>query len=77
MLSGIEVLSEIRAIPSVRRIPILILSNSENPDDIRTFYALGSNCFMRKPGNLDEFIQVLRICYVFWSKAATLQPPLR
>jgi len=72
--SGLEVLQEIRASGGVECIPVIILSGSANPADIRKAYALGANCYIRKPNDLDEFMSVIQMCYQFWTKAVSLPP---
>jgi chemotaxis family two-component system response regulator Rcp1 len=72
--SGFEVLQDIRTSVHGECIPIIILSGSANPADIRKAYAFGANCYIRKPNDLDEFMSVIQTCYQFWSKAASLPP---
>jgi chemotaxis family two-component system response regulator Rcp1 len=72
--SGFEVLQEIRTSDEVDCIPIIILSGSSNPADIRKAYVLGANCYIRKPNDLDDFMSVIQTCYQFWSRAASLPP---
>ena len=70
--SGREVLAEVKADPDLRRIPVVILSTSENPDDIRAAYDLAANCYVTKPQDLDEFIGAVRAIDTFWLSLAKL-----
>ena len=70
--SGREVLSDIKADPDLRRIPVIILSTSSNDDDIASAYDLAANCYVTKPVDLDEFIGVVRAIDSFWLSLAKL-----
>jgi CheY-like chemotaxis protein len=50
-LSGFEVLEWIKRDGPLRRIPIVIVSSSDRPDDITRAYELGANAYMIKPMN--------------------------
>jgi two-component system, chemotaxis family, response regulator Rcp1 len=64
--SGKEVLAEIKATPELRSIPVVVLSNSRDEDDIRGSYDLHANCYIGKPLDLDDFIEVIRRIDEFW-----------
>ncbi len=72
--SGLEVLAEIKANGDLDCIPVIILSGSANPADLRRAYELKANCYIRKPNSLDEFLNVIQTCYQFWGKAVSLPP---
>ena len=72
--SGLEVLEEIRATESLSCIPVIILSGSGNPADIKNAYRTGANCYVRKPTGLDEFLELIKICHQFWGKTVSLPP---
>ena len=76
-ISGLEVLKEIKSTPSLVHIPIVVVSGSNDPADIRAVYALNGNCFMRKPNDLAEFLRFIQICYQFWGTVVTLSPKQR
>src|SRR5690349_19250387 len=46
---GREVLAEIKADPSLRRIPVIVLTTSEAERDVHRAYDLHANCYVRKP----------------------------
>jgi chemotaxis family two-component system response regulator Rcp1 len=75
--TGFEVLQEIRASTDLECIPIIILSGSANPADLRKAYQLRANCYIRKPDSLDHFLSIIQTCYQFWGKAASLPPKFR
>lgn len=75
--SGFELLEEIRASDSLKRIPVIILSGSANPTDLQRAYELHANCFIRKPNDLDEFLSMIKMCYQFWGTTVHLPPKTR
>jgi CheY-like chemotaxis protein len=64
--SGFEVLVELRQIPVLKRIPVVILSTSDSEQDILKSYDLHANCFVTKPVGLDEFIKIVMSIEDFW-----------
>ena len=58
--SGREVLAEIKADESLRRIPVVVITSSEAEQDIFATYNLHVNCYVTKPVDLDQFIKVVR-----------------
>lgn len=71
--SGREVLREIKSDPAYRRIPVVVLTTSQNADDISAVYDLAANCYIAKPVDLDRFLEVARLIEDFW--LATVQLP--
>lgn len=63
---GREVLSEIKRDESLRRIPVVVLTTSEAERDIFRVYDLHANCYIKKPTDLDEYMEVIRACENFW-----------
>jgi two-component system, chemotaxis family, response regulator Rcp1 len=71
---GREVLSEVKADPDLRRIPVVILTTSRAEEDVVKSYNLHANCYIVKPVDLDQFIGVIRLIERFWLMAVTLPP---
>lgn len=71
---GREVLEEIKADPSLARIPVVILTSSEAERDIAQAYALHANCYVTKPVDLDQFITVVKSIENFWFSIVKLPP---
>jgi two-component system, chemotaxis family, response regulator Rcp1 len=69
---GREVLREIKAIDSLRRIPVVVLTTSQAEEDICRSYDLQANCFITKPDNLDDFFDVIRQIEQFWLTIVSL-----
>ena len=64
--SGIEVLEEIKTDPTLKLIPVVILSTSAAPEDIFKSYSLHANCYITKPVDLVQFTKVVRLIEEFW-----------
>ena len=74
---GRQVLQEIKADPSLRTIPVVILTSSEAERDIAGAYALQANCYITKPVDLDQFITVVKSIEDFWFSIVKLPPEPR
>jgi CheY-like chemotaxis protein len=74
---GREVLKEIKGDPALRTIPVVILTSSDAERDIASVYALGANCYITKPVDLDQFITVVRLIEDFWFGIVKLPPEPR
>ncbi|KFU78802.1 Response regulator receiver domain-containing protein [Amycolatopsis lurida] len=57
---GREVLSEVKASPELRTIPVVVLTTSEAEEDILRSYDLHANAYVTKPVDFDRFIDVVR-----------------
>lgn len=67
-LTGIEVLQQWRADERLRYTPVVMLSTSHQPGDIRRAYGAGANGYIVKPVDFETFIATLsRVCH-YWLK---------
>jgi len=71
---GREVLAEIKADPDLKAIPVVILTTSKAECDIVKTYDLHANCYIIKPINLEQFIEVVRAIENFWLSVVMLPP---
>ena len=71
---GREVLAEIKADESLRRIPVVVLTTSQAEQDILKSYSLHANCYVTKPVDLEQFIRVVRSFEDFWLTIVRLPP---
>ena len=69
---GREVLADIKADASLRRVPVVVLTTSRAEEDILRTYDLHANCFITKPVDLDKFITVVRSISEFWFSVVRL-----
>lgn len=72
--SGLEVLAEIKSNPELKATPVVVVSGSANPREIREAYELHASCYVRKPDDLTEFIAFAKSCYDFWGTAVIFPP---
>ncbi|HWQ90865.1 MAG TPA: response regulator [Clostridia bacterium] len=63
---GFTVLEHLKHNPDWAIIPVVILSGSTDPDDIRTSYLMGASCYHAKPQGYTELRQLLKILYDYW-----------
>jgi len=63
---GREVLAEIKANPSLRRIPVVVLTTSMAEEDILKTYDLHVNAYITKPVDLEQFIAIVKSIEDFW-----------
>jgi chemotaxis family two-component system response regulator Rcp1 len=71
---GREVLAEIKADEELKRIPVVILTSSQAEEDILRTYELHANCFITKPVDFAQFLQVVRCIEEFWFTVVKLPP---
>lgn len=71
---GRQTLNEIRSDPTLKELPVVILTTSEADEDIIRSYKLGCNCYVAKPVGLDEFSNMLQILKDFWFTVVKLPP---
>lgn len=69
---GREVLAEVKADPSLRLIPVVIITSSEAEQDVLKTYELHANCYVTKPVDLEQFIKVIQSIETFWLTIVTL-----
>jgi two-component system, chemotaxis family, response regulator Rcp1 len=72
--SGREVLAEIKTDPRLKCIPVVILTTSQAEQDIAESYNQHANCYIVKPVELDQFINVVRTIEGFWLQIVKLPP---
>ena len=65
-LNGLEVLTAIKTDPRLKTIPVIMLSTSDEQNDILTSYTNYANCFITKPVDFNRFIEVVRTIETFW-----------
>ena len=63
---GRELLEEIKADDTLRRIPVVVLTTSKAEEDILRMYNQHANCYITKPIDFDQFIEVVKSIEDFW-----------
>jgi len=72
--NGREVLAEVKADPNLKTIPIVVLTTSNDDDDILKAYSLNANCYIVKPVGFENFVKVMQSIRHFWFGIVTLPP---
>lgn len=72
--NGRVVLSEIKGDEDLRRIPVVILTSSMSEEDIMKSYNSYANCYINKPVDLDNFINIVKSIVNFWLTIIRLPP---
>ena len=65
-VDGLEVLRRLREEESTRLLPVVILTSSDEEQDLVTSYELGANSYIRKPVDFDEFMEATRQLGLYW-----------
>lgn len=65
-VSGLEVLRRLREEERTRRVPVVVLTSSNEEKDIQSSYDLGANSFVRKPVDFTQFMEVARQLGQYW-----------
>jgi CheY-like chemotaxis protein len=74
---GREVLAEIKGDDVLKTIPIVVLTTSRAEQDILRAYQLNANCYINKPVDFNQFLEVVRSIESFWLFVVTLPPAPR
>lgn len=66
IVNGMEILKEIRANPITRSYIVVILTSSKEDQDIFNGYEIGTNSYIRKPVDFNEFTEVIKQIGFYW-----------
>lgn len=65
---GKEVLQEIREVPELRKIPVIVLTTSTDERDVAACYELGANSYIEKPVSLSGYVDAIQRMKDYWFK---------
>ncbi|MFQ5642461.1 MAG: response regulator [Thiogranum sp.] len=65
-VSGLEVLEELRKSPFTRHVPVVMLSGSQDNNDVIRSYDLGANSFLVKAGQAEQFEATMHEIIPYW-----------
>jgi two-component system, response regulator len=65
-ISGLEVLRRMRADERTRRLPVVVLTSSNEESDVVRSYNLGANSFVRKPVDFAQFVEAAAQLGLYW-----------
>jgi two-component system response regulator len=66
-IDGIEVLRRIKEDPRTKTVPVVVLTSSNDDNDLRECYALGVNSYIVKPVDFQQFSEAIRIVGLYWA----------
>jgi two-component system, response regulator len=72
-ISGMEVLEQIRSNPTTTNLPVVVLTSSDEDQDIIQSYNLRANSYVRKPVDYESFMQTVKGLGLYWTET-NLQP---
>jgi len=64
--SGLEVLAWVRHQPGLKRLPIIVLTSSNQSPDINRAYELGANSYLVKPAGFDSLLDLVKNLDMYW-----------
>ena len=65
---GFHILEFLKSKPALSVIPVVILSTSDDPDDIRQAYLLGASSYLVKPPGVQSLKELLRKIHEYWAE---------
>ena len=72
--SGEDVLAALGGDPTLRRIPVVVLTSSDAREDVLSAYDRQANAYLTKPVDPEAFMQLIEQVASFWLSAAVLPP---
>jgi len=73
-LDGLGVLKAIRADERTRFLPVVILTSSQEEQDLVSGYTLGANSYVRKPVDFNEFLDAAKVLGIYWLMINQIPP---
>lgn len=73
-VDGLEVLRQLKAHPTLRAIPVVVLTTSSEDIDMQQAYLLGTNSYIVKPVDFDKFMEVATQVELYWRLLNKLPP---
>jgi len=65
-VDGLQVLERLRAEPRTRHVPVVVLTSSNEEQDMIRSYDLGANSYVRKPVDFEQFLEAARQLGLYW-----------
>jgi two-component system, response regulator len=75
IIDGLEVLRRIRMMEHTRRLPVVILTSSNEDTDLMTSYDFGVNSYIRKPVDFTQFVEAIQNLGLYWLVLNEPPPP--
>jgi len=65
-ISGLDVLRKLRSNPATKLLPVVVVTTSNEEEDLIKSYSLGANSYVRKPVDMSQFIEAVRQLGMYW-----------
>ena len=65
-VDGLEVLRQLKSNPDTKKIPVVIVTSSNQDPDIETAYELGANSYVVKPVDYGKFTETIKQLGLYW-----------
>jgi len=65
-VDGLEVLRQVKSNPETQSIPVVVLTSSNEENDLAKSYRVGVNSYIRKPVNFEKFTEVVKQLGLYW-----------
>jgi CheY-like chemotaxis protein len=59
-VNGVEVLRQMKASPELRNLPVIMLTTTDDPREVRRCHELGCSVYIQKPVDYDKFSEAIR-----------------
>ena len=59
-VNGVEVLTQIKADPELHKLPVIMLTTTDDPREVKRCHELGCNVYIQKPVDYDKFSEAVR-----------------
>ena len=66
-VDGVQVLEEVKADPELRKLPVIMITTTDDPHEVQRCHNLGCSNYITKPINYDNFVSVIRQLGLFLS----------
>jgi CheY-like chemotaxis protein len=66
-MSGVDILKQLKQTPKTERIPVIVLTTTDDKNEIQRCYDLGANVYVTKPVNYENFANAIRQLGLFFS----------
>jgi CheY-like chemotaxis protein len=75
-MDGREALQEIRTHVELKTIPVVVLTTSNNEEDVLLCYSLGASSYVTKPASFDDLVEIMDVTMRYWLKVVELPAAL-
>jgi CheY-like chemotaxis protein len=71
---GKEAVAAIKADPKTKRIPVVVLGGDDDPENVASWYDVGTNTYIVKPVTFLALVRLMKVFTAYWLETAELPP---